>query len=213
MARPKSEILSNIGIWFGIIKALADAVLRARGDDDVLRQVENPEVADEIAALLMARAGTPKPAPDITGLEVVELEVDGSAARWGKIEPKRYAYCDPNARTGDFPVKPGKRMVKVAIFPSNYFGHDPSNEEILAEIKRRNLSDPDRAVTETILDERKAELADSPIVGVCGVVRSGAGGGSVAGVVSGGSRGRDLDLLGLQDGWGRGVRIAAVVSE
>lgn len=154
-----------------------------------------------------------RPVPDTTGLEIVKIRVNGDDPRWSKIEPKRYAYCNENARTGDFPIRPGKRMVKVALFPTNYFAGNPSNEEILAEIKRRNLRDPDRAITETLLDAKKGELADSPIVGVCGVVQSDAGGGSVVGCVSEDADGRDLHLNDLRSRWYRDCRIAAVVSE
>jgi hypothetical protein len=154
-----------------------------------------------------------RPQPNTEGLEVFTIKLNGSASRWQRIVRKDYAYCAESARTGDFPVKPGEREVKVALFPANYFDHDPSNEEIMAEIKRRNLNDPDRAVTETILDERKDELAESPIVGVCGVVQSDTNGNSIVGYVNENANGRNLNLNNLQNRWNRNYRIAAVVSE
>lgn len=154
-----------------------------------------------------------RPVPNIEGLEVFQIRLNGSDRRWQRIDPKDYAFCEQTARTGDFPVKPGERTVTVALFPANYFAGNPSNEEILAEIKRRNLHDPDRAVTETILDERKAELADSPIVGVCGVVQSDTDGYSLVGYVHEYADGRHLRLFDLRGRWDRDCRIAAVVSE
>lgn len=155
-----------------------------------------------------------RPQPNTEGLEVFTVKLNGSDRRWQRIDPKDYAFCFENARTGDFPVKPGEREVTVALFPQNYFDHDPSNEEIKVEIARRNLHDPDRAITETLLDSRsKADLAESPIVGVCGVVQSGAFGYSVVGYVRGDGGGRYLLLRHLQLRWLRSFRFAAVVSE
>lgn len=180
---------------------------------EFFRQIEAGIVTH---ASLQDFLGQGKPAEsDTTGLEIVEIEVNGDDSRWGKIIRNEYAHCDDgNPRTGDFPVKPGKRVVKVALFPANYFPGNPSNEQIIVEIARRSLMRPDRAITETLLDSRsKAELAESPIVGICGLVQSDADGSSVVGCIRGSADGRSLLLSHPQGWWRRSCRFAAVVSE
>ncbi|MFA6475762.1 MAG: hypothetical protein WCV88_06275 [Patescibacteria group bacterium] len=154
-----------------------------------------------------------KPVPDTNGLRIIKVMVRGSDSRWSKIEPGRYAYCNETARTGDFPVDPTDREVTVAIFPANYFDRNPTNEALRAEIERRNLTHPDRAVTETTLDVLKDELADKPTVGVCGVVQSDTDGDSIVGYVYEVADGRRLSLIGLRLDWPRDCQFVAVVSE
>lgn len=154
-----------------------------------------------------------KPVPDTSGLRIIKVMVKASDPRWQRIDPKAYAYCNENARTSDFPVHATDREVTVVIFPPNYFANDPSNEDVRAEIERRNLMHPDRAVTETVLDKLKDELAEEPLAGICGVVPSGTNGSSIVGCVLEDAGGRCLDLDGLQSRWRRYYRFAAVVSE
>ena len=150
---------------------------------------------------------------DITGLEVFEIEVDGDDPRWGRIDRSGYTYCNPHARPADFLVKPGKRRVMCGLFPAYYFHHDPSNQEVVDEINRRHLTRSDRAVTETVLDARHAELVQKPIVGICGVVRTDAYGHDVIGTVVGRAGDRYLGLCDLQDRRHRSDRFLVLVAE
>lgn len=153
-----------------------------------------------------------KTVPDISNsFRVLTVRVRGSDPRWSKIESRRYAYCSSKVRPDDFLVDPTDREVVVAVFPPNYFDN-PSNEQVIDEIARRNMKNPDRAVTETVLDVLKDELAGNPTVGICGI-RSEADGDSAVGIVSGSARGRDLDIRALQSHWARLCQFIAVVSE
>lgn len=210
MSRSKSALRSASGIAHQVFNAFADAILRAGGNDDEIRLMEQPDIANACAALVMARAGIPKPAQIIDGLTVYEIEVDGDDPRWSKIEPSKYAYCNNTARTGDFPNRPGKRIVRYVLLP---FAFDPTNQQIIDDTARRNLTRPDRAITETILDARKAECVDKPIVGVSGVVQSDTNGHSVVGCVREDADGRDLVLDALRNYWGQDCQFVAVVSE
>ena len=210
MSRQKSQLLSAYSIARNIFQAVVDAILRAGGDDDDVRLIEKRELADQIAALVMAYAKKPKPVQDTAGLEVFEIEVDGDDPRWSKIEPSKYVYCNDSARTGDFPVKPGRRIVKYVLLP---FAFDGSNQQVIDDTISRNLTRPDRAITETILDARKDECAQKPIIGVCGVVQSGTDGRSIVGGVYEGAGGRYLGLYDLHGYWNRSCQFVAVVSE
>lgn len=88
---------------------------------------------------------TPALAPIIDGLEVFEIVVDG---------------------TGDFPVPPGKWIVRYVLLPCPGF-NTPGG--VFEDIKRRNLTRPNRVDAETILDARRAE-SWSTIVGIVGLV-------------------------------------------
>lgn len=154
-----------------------------------------------------------KPVPNTNGLRVIKVMVRGSDSRWQRIEPSKYVYCHETARTGDLPVDPTDREVTIAIFPPEYFDHNPTNAEVRAEIERRKLMHPDWAVTETVLDELKAELADKPTAGICGVVQSDANGHSLVGCVREHADGRNLDLNDLHRRLLRLYQFVAVVSE
>lgn len=143
-------------------------------------------------------------------LEVFEIEVDGTDPRWQEIDSKKYWYCYPNAYIRDFPIRSGKRIVKYVLIS---FDENPTTQQVIDEIQKKGFTRPDRAITETILDGRKAECVGNPIVGVCGVVRSGAYGDSVVGYVFESASGRGLSLRDLQDYWPRSCRFVAVVSE
>jgi len=78
---------------------------------------------------------------------------------------------------GDVPKE--KRMVRVALFPSDYFCRDPSIQEIMAEILRLDLTLPDLATIEAVRSEklkknlvlRGASTIDTPnaeaLFGIC----------------------------------------------
>ncbi len=138
--------------------------------------------------------------PIIDGLEVHTIEVDGDDTRWQQPE---------SART-DFPVKPGKRVVRYVLLPCPA---DHSNQAVLDDTAHRNLAPPDRAITETILDARQAECADRPIVGVCGAVHQSEHQLQVVGCVREDANGRELAILTLRSGWISATRFIAVVSE
>lgn len=172
--------------------------------------VESQHVTSWLKRLCINRTGEVSMDPIIDGLEVFEIEVDGDDPRWSKIEPSKYTYCNESACTGDFPVKPGKRIVKYVLLP---FAFDPTNREIIDDTARRNLTRPDRAVTETILDAHKAGCVEKPIVGVCGPVQS-AMVDFIVGYVREGAGGRRLSLGFLHSSyWSRHYRFVAVVSE
>ncbi|MFH1781091.1 MAG: hypothetical protein ABH835_00515 [Patescibacteria group bacterium] len=185
MAREKSEYLSAFGIAFRIFKAVADAVLRAGGNDEALRLAEKPEVADKLAAVLMAEASqkAEKPQPDLDGLsEVFEVKVRG-------------------------------RTVKCAWIPRNYFSSDPTNQEVMDETSRRHLRCPSREIAVAAFDLKKREMAANPSVAIDGLVQTGADGNQIVGCVNERAIGRDLDLDGLQGYWYRSYRFLVVVSE
>lgn len=150
--------------------------------------------------------------PDTTGLEVFTIEVDGNNLRWASLNSKDYAWPDRRLSVEDFEVRPGKRKVTCVLFPKRYF-NQPTGLGVIQEIERRNLSLPDRATTETVLDIRKNELAYQPIASLCGKIRNSGEHDASMATVHEHDHGRDTTLSILHTGWGMGFRFLAVVSE
>jgi hypothetical protein len=156
---------------------------------------------------------TLKPTPYTSGLRVLKIMVRGSDSRWQRIDPMQYLVCNDTLCIADFPVNPTDREVTVVIFPANYFDQNPTDEEVGAEIARRNLTRPDRAITETTFDAIMDECENKLTIGVCGVARSEGVDSSVVGYVYQNALGRYLNVHVIHNYWYRHCRFLAVVSE
>lgn len=152
---------------------------------------------------------SPASAPLIAGLEVFEVTVNGDDPRWSRISAEEYVSCDERfARPEHFFMKPGPRIVRYVLLE---FGYDPKSTEVVRYVIRYKLSLPDRATVETILDARKGECDERPILGFC--VLSSVFDKSVGAVFEVASR---RFLVGLVDPcrlWARRLRFVALVSE
>lgn len=162
--------------------------------------------------------------PDTCHLRTFTIEVRGSDPKWRTIDHSRYLiFEEDEVAAGDFPVDYHDRIVTVALFPAGYYRHDPSNREIMAEMKRRRLKLPDRAVTETVFDRLKNEVAPSSwdcTVGICGKVRTDVRGRGTVGTIGQelemtglGSCRRTISIDALTKLWGRHGQFIAVVDE
>ncbi|MCW1929989.1 MAG: hypothetical protein KIH62_001575 [Candidatus Kerfeldbacteria bacterium] len=109
----------------------------------------------------------------------------------------------------------GESMVTVAIFPSNYFSNDPSSREVMAEVERRKLQDPEKDIMNTLLDSRSpAEFVESPLVGIFDIVQGPiTRGGRVVNCTVQDGDGRKNGQNYLMARWLRNCRFAAVVSK
>lgn len=153
-------------------------------------------------------------APIIDGLEVFEIEVDGDDRRWGSVDRNRYHFCNGYIRIEDFPVKPGKRLVRYVLLS---FGFKPTNQQVMDEIVQRKLIHPDRAITESILNKSILKACEpvhssEGIAGICGTVNPDFPG-SLATVHKVGSRMYAIYVQ-AQYSWCAGIyKFIAVVSE
>jgi len=105
--------------------------------------------------------------PNLEGLEVFEVEVDGDAERWRRLP---HAWCPGDIVREDFPVRPGKRLVKYAVFPGNFFPENFSATAAMKAVLGRNLGKPDWP-TVACIEGKHPPSTDSPIMGFCGGVR------------------------------------------
>lgn len=218
MAHQNSDLLSKLGIVFTIFKSLNDAAIRAHVENNeaLLRQLEDDKVANKVITHLIQCAGLIKRKPIINGFSDVNyIEVDYDDPRWQRIYKKRYAFCNQTSRTGDFPLRHtgGKFKIGYTWIPSNYFDHNPSNEEIMREIKYRNCSRPDRAISETVLDTIENELIKNSSAAICGIVQINTNDHPVVGCVDMDENGRSLNLYRLCSRWNRFDQFLVVVSE
>ncbi len=145
--------------------------------------------------------------PTIDGLEIFEIEVDGTRYQrilW--IDPMKYYYFDKDATVADFlPVPPGKRKVRYVLLPCPKY--DWYTIGVINDIKWRKLFPPDQAVTDAVLDRWGKECDIDPITGVCGVV------GKKIGYVRQDQGGRSLRIESPRSYWYQRYRFIAVVSE
>lgn len=155
MGRPKSEFVSACGTLFEIVKAEAEEVYALGGtDDDIRRILVDKELRRARAELLVRNGGT----------EMYELPVDYDAFR--TIRRDRYAFVG-DVTISDYPeTETGTKPVK---FRELEFDHDPTDQEVLDEAKRRNCRQPSRAEAETAICRYTPEqLREHPRVGLIG---------------------------------------------
>lgn len=210
MGRRKSEFLSAFGIANQVFKALVDAVLRAGGDDSVLRKLEDPMVADEVAAVLMRHSESKL---DLRGLPPVEyMKVGYRTERWSMIDPAKYYKCDEDVRPGRFWLRHDdgdQVVVGYTWFEPGYF--DCANyQDLLKEVKRRGLELPDRAIAERVMDEYPPQVKT---VAASNLVQLDSGRRQAVAAVEGFGCLRDLRLHPANHTWDRMTRFLVVVSE
>ncbi len=134
---------------------IGDIITKVRGRVITKRQLE-----------LFAQGKNPFAAPN-------RLTVNGGDPRWKSIRKEDYYFINSGLSAADFPVVPGSREVAYDV---DTFDHQPTTEEVRAWQHAPGFRAPDRAEVETYLDEApdsKAELGNSPIVGLCGIVTGG----------------------------------------
>lgn len=135
------------------------------------------------------------------------LEVDYDDSQWKTIDESRYSYVN-DMTVDDFPIEQtGKQTV---YFQELKFDHDPTDDEVLAEMERKDCRQPNRAEVETAIQRYTSEqLGAHSRVGLVGpaVLRSG---GLSRACVIGRGRGVSLRWDWAEDRWRRYCRFVAV---
>ena len=208
MGRPKSDLLSGLGTWFEIAKAITAEVLAQGGtDDDVRAILKNHELRQKMAALIIAaRPNAEKDSgsgasPETTYL--VTVRKDRTLVQM--IEAGKYDWVNSDITSERFPdIGPDGEYELVLV----HFNRVVSTEEALAEIRRRGL-DPATLVQLLALGENFPDVQRQfPVIalGSCCVL-SGGYRCSPCLSVSGHRRRLNLDWLG--DGWHGDCRFLA----
>lgn len=137
MGRPKSDLLSGLGTWFEIARAITAEVLSLGGTDDNVRAIlTNPGLKRQIAQLIVARpnaekdsgSGAPATVYPVTVRKDRTLAQMVGAGRYDwKNEDITSEYFPDIGELGDYELE----LVHVA--------RDASTEEAIAEIRSRGL--------------------------------------------------------------------------
>lgn len=152
MARPKSDLLSNMGSWFEILKALADGVLSRGGSDAHLRRIKTPWRLKRIIDILML---PPKPEGNqLDGMIPFTVVVNYDDPMLASIDSRRYSTCSivRHKLVANPPELTGIRRVNCVWIPTAYFdGDEVYNRDLERIVAQVGVQWPDRAVAEYVL--------------------------------------------------------------
>ena len=104
------------------------------------------------------------------------MEVNYDDPQWKKIDKSCYVSPVGIFSVADYPeTETGKKLVR---FYELAFDHDPTDDEVLAEMAAKNCRQTSRAEAETVIRQRYTEeqLAENPRVGLVGPTKNRLGG-------------------------------------
>ncbi|PIW36789.1 MAG: hypothetical protein COW24_03435 [Candidatus Kerfeldbacteria bacterium CG15_BIG_FIL_POST_REV_8_21_14_020_45_12] len=112
-----------------------------------------------------------------------------------------------------FEVQVGDHRVTCAWILRDYFLRNPSTQEVIDEVVRRQLRCPSRAIAIAAFQAKKVEMDENPSVAIDGVVQTDADGYQFVGYVGGRRAGRSVGRDDLRHVWIGRYRFLVVVSE
>lgn len=130
--------------------------------------------------------------------------------RWRTIQHGSYARVNVDLGPEHFLIGGhGTREVvmEYVIFDDNY---EPTAREVIAEISRRGLRLPDRAETESFLDQHPEAGQLGPTIGLCGSITARGEESDIAFIDVFGGGWRTMEFVWLDDCWDVGCCFLAV---
>ncbi len=191
------QVVAGAGLLSAIFTKLNTAVVRKGGQPGALHCLSTPAgdaLIEQFADIIVGQNG-----------ETYEEQLDYDQFR--TIQRDRYAFLG-EVTMNDVPET--EMGIKPVRFRELEFDHDPTDQEVLDEAKRKKCRQPSRAEAETAARRYTAEqLGEHPRIGLIGpAVRRY---GNLDRVyVYGGRDGVDLDWGWAGHGWSRGCRFVVV---
>ncbi len=204
MAKPKSEFLSALGQMFEIWKALADAVLSRGGNDNHLRRIKTDKnLLKKIVDLILE-----------TVKNIFTLRVSSSRSTDEVVAAGKYDWENNTINSQNFPMRElPEGTVEIEFLE---FDYDPTSEQVLAEVERRNKLNTEYTLERPMYEEAlffgeqyPQEQRKHPIVFLHEPWRDSVGGRRVVVLLEDAS-GRCLSLYWFDHGWFRRYRFAFV---
>lgn len=112
-----------------------------------------------------------------------------------------------------FEVKVDGRGVWCAWIPAFYFPIEPTNREVIREIKRRNFHLPTREIAQATFDLKQEEMDRNPSVAIESKGQIDGNGVQVFRCICEYRNGRHYNLYGPNAKWRRNYRFLVVVSQ
>lgn len=205
MGRPKSDLLSGLGTWFEIAKAITAEILAQGGSDDDVRTIlKNHELRQQMAALIIA-ANPNVQKKSGSGTETYPVVVPADRMLIQRIEAGKYDWVNSDITPERFPDlgKPGEYALEFV-----HLNKVVSTEAALAEIARRGLVAGDIGQL-LALGEKYPELQRKfPIIALRSVCVD-SGGNRYSPYLNQNSRDRNLNLNWIDNDWNENCRFLA----